>query len=653
MNFLPQKKTLKSLALATAFSVIAPMAIDGAAYAQVQRTAVGSERPQNFFEALFPNLVQQRLRRERALVPVETIKISAPKVYNYKAEKLVRMDLAPLTFVDTSAADETPQPQQAAVTADSGNEVATDPQPTGSISPEYVVETDFDRISRAFGELSIMAEPEISKAVSDHYSKNRELIWLDEELQPNARARSVVAVLQDADAVGLEATDYDVGFPQPDTVIDLMEAARLEIALTIAAIRYGMDASAGRVDPNKLSGYHDFPKNRADATAVIEEITSGGLPARKLKALNPDSDYFRALQTELSDIEQQSDGLIVIPAKTLIRPGDTHEQVPNILAAIARKGSVETAESAKAFLAQPEAIDTFTPEVVELVKAFQKEKSLGADGVVGPNTISKLTDVDPETKRERILFAMERLRWHPKDLGSRHVFINQPSYTARYVEDRKTELEMRVVVGKNSNQTSFFYDEIETVEYNPYWGIPRSILVNEYLPKLRANPAYLDERGYEVTDRKGRQISSASVDWYTVGAKPPYDVRQRPGKSNALGELKILFPNKHAIYMHDTPSRNLFNRSTRAFSHGCVRLHQPREMAAAVLGTSVDYIGSRIAGGAHASEDVPGNIPVYVAYFTAWPRDNGEVEYFADMYGRDGRLKKALEVTHAARAATS
>ncbi|MEM7464812.1 MAG: hypothetical protein AAF362_19245, partial [Pseudomonadota bacterium] len=236
MNFLPQKKTLKSLALATAFSVFAPMAIDGAAYAQVQRTAVGSERPQNFFEALFPNLVQQRLRRERALVPVETIKISAPKVYNYKAEKLVRMDLAPLTFVDTSAADETPQPQQAAVTADSGNEVATDPQPTGSISPEYVVETDFDRISRAFGELSIMAEPEISKAVSDHYSKNRELIWLDEELQPNARARSVVAVLQDADAVGLEATDYDVGFPQPDTVIDLMEAARLEIALTIAAI---------------------------------------------------------------------------------------------------------------------------------------------------------------------------------------------------------------------------------------------------------------------------------------------------------------------------------------------------------------------------------------------------------------------------------
>ncbi|MGI9401670.1 MAG: L,D-transpeptidase family protein, partial [Rhizobiaceae bacterium] len=233
------------------------------------------------------------------------------------------------------------------------------------------------------------------------------------------------------------------------------------------------------------------------------------------------------------------------------------------------------------------------------------------------------------------------------------VFINQPSYTARYVEDRKTELQMRVVVGKPSNQTSFFYDEIETVEYNPYWGIPRSILVNEYLPKLRANPAYLDERGYEVTDRKGRRISSASVNWNAVGAKPPFDVRQLPGARNALGELKILFPNKHAIYMHDTPSRNLFERSTRAFSHGCVRLHKPREMAAAVLGTNVEYIGSRITGGAHASEDVPGNIPVYVAYFTAWPTDDGKVEYFADMYGRDGRLKKAVDATNSVRAATS
>jgi murein L,D-transpeptidase YcbB/YkuD len=244
------------------------------------------------------------------------------------------------------------------------------------------------------------------------------------------------------------------------------------------------------------------------------------------------------------------------------------------------------------------------------------------------------------------------MRWLPSNLGSPRVFINQPAYTASFIEGGVEKLNMRVVIGKPSNQTSFFYDEIEQVDYNPYWGVPQSIIVNEMLPRLRRDPGYLDRAGYEVTDSSGRRISSSAIDWGQYGAKVPYSVRQTPSEANALGELKILFPNKHAIYMHDTPQKDLFERDSRAFSHGCVRLHDPRGMAAAVLGTSVEHIADKISQG-HSTEKTTRKIPVYVAYFTAWPNSAGTVEYFGDVYERDARLKLAMEKIDALRAPSS
>ena len=248
--------------------------------------------------------------------------------------------------------------------------------------------------------------------------------------------------------------------------------------------------------------------------------------------------------------------------------------------------------------------------------------------------------------------ALEQLRWLPSDLGARRVFINQPAFTATYYENGQEKLSMRTVIGKVSNQTSFFQDVIERVEYNPYWGVPQSIIVNEMLPRLRRDPGYLDRAGYQVTDSKGKRIPSSAINWSAYGGKVPFSVRQEPSEANALGELKILFPNKHAIYMHDTPQKALFDRDSRAFSHGCVRLAQPREMAAAVLGKDVGYIKTKLAAG-HSGEAVPGQIPVYVAYFTAWPDQAGTVQFFNDVYGRDDRVTAAFEETEAVRAPAS
>ena len=643
------------LSLATA--LVPASSLISQANAQNVQITQGSRQPQNLFEALFPQLIDQRLQRQQPSEPVEVVKVSAPQYYNYSAQKLVRIDLSGLI---PSPEAEGVSEQAEPATFEVGEEGAPDGAEneadagaiTGSVDPNPA-DAAYEKIAAGFGLVSVMAEPEIAKTIVDHYRENPGLIWLSDDLSPNAWARSVQPVLANAAAYGLEADDYDIGFQAGSEPMSVEAAANFEILMTARVIRYAMDAQAGRIDPNKLSGYHDFPDNRADAKKALKKLLSGGLPARTLVSFHPDNAPFRALKKELAQLEGDAEGLIVIPTNILIKPGDTHAEVPNILAAIAKRGSIELAARVRDLVVLEEVRNTFTPDVVEIVKAFQAEADLVSDGVVGPNTVAELTDVDPQTKRERIVLAMERLRWHPHQLGERRVFINQPAFQVRYFEDDKTKLEMRVVVGTRANQTSFFYDEIETVEYNPYWGIPRSILVNEYLPKLRANPAYLDERGYEVTDRQGRRVASAAIDWNQVGAKPPFDVRQRPGPRNALGELKILFPNKHAIYMHDTPAKNLFERSQRAYSHGCVRLQHPKQMAAAVLGKSVDYVQAQIGQGQHASEEVGGNIPVYVAYFTAWPDDSGKVEYFADMYGRDDRLSKALEETRKSRAVTS
>ena len=491
-----------------------------------------------------------------------------------------------------------------------------------------------------------------AEAISKHYAAEPDYLWLNEEGQPNARARSALKVLANADEYGLRPEDYSVGFAAGDATLgDAEQAAarlRFELSMTRAVLRYAKDSRFGRVNPNRLSGYHDFPDRSKDVSSLLDELTAGGLPANLLPRFHPSNERFAALKNELAELRGQEDDSINLDPDILLKPGVEDERLASVVDAIKKRGSKALLEAHAETLGAYDGGPVYSDGLMALVKAYQKEAGLGADGIVGRRTIAKLTGVGPLQKIERVTLAMERLRWLPHELGSRHVFINQPAYRAAYLEGGKERLSMRAIVGKPSNQTSFFYDEIETVVYNPYWGVPRSIIVNEMLPKLRANPAYLDERGYELTNSKGQRVASSNVDWSQVGSNPRYDVRQPPGARNALGELKILFPNKHAIYMHDTPSRHLFKQSKRALSHGCVRLQKPRDMAAAVLGTSTDYIGSKISAG-HGKESVPGKIPVYVSYFTAWPKDDGSVGYYPDIYGRDRNLSKALSITNRAR----
>jgi len=608
---------------------------------------------QGFFERLFGQQrydyrdrqqvrdYQARERRRREMfrqsrtqghLPATPVRVEGAKYYSYNPDALETVSFASLAEVVTASAE--PDDLRLGITT-------------------------FGEARGHLESFKMRALAEVGRAVKAHYSENPEFIWVTGG-RVNDKARDALAALERAGNFGLSAADYQVDVPENgiEAATESAKQKRLiefEMALSAKVLTYVLDATRGRIDPNRISGYHDFNRKKVDLAGALRIVAATDDVGKYLDARNPDNAPFKALVAELAQLRATNDmGRIKIAAGTFLKPGAVSPELANVIAAIGLRGSDALKADHEATLDEYDDGEAYTPELVALVRDFQREKGLGADGIIGKNTIRALTGMSVQAKIEKIELAMERLRWLPRDLGSRHVFINQPAFTATYMNAGKEQLSMRAIVGKKSNQTNFFMDRIETVEYNPYWGVPRSIIVNEMLPKLFNDPSYLDRLGYEVTTVSGERVSSEWVDWYSVGVdEAPINVRQPPGRGNALGQLKILFPNKHAIYMHDTPTKNLFNRDSRAFSHGCVRLQKPREMAAAVLGKSTEYIASRIAQGQNESEPVTANIPVYIAYFTAWPDAEGTVRYYGDMYDRDVYLSRAIERTNSARHAES
>lgn len=605
-----------------------------AALAATLAVGVQPSSAQGLFDMLFGGPPRQGTRLQGEFPPpptqkkpVAVTKISSPTYNTYKADRLVRVDFSALSS----------SPQNAAFA----------PTLTGNTFREALSGLDAFELS---------AEPSVAKALVAYYSANPDFIWVS-GTSVNARGQETVRVLGEAASHGLEPADYAVSIPAnayspDDTAGRLKDLIRFEMALSARVLRYVHDAQQGRIEPNRISGYYDFPAKPLDMPGVLKTLAHTQEARAYLESRHPQNPEYQALRIELESLEASAENEIVVNPKLLLKPGETSTELPKLLTLIARNLDDQMGADFGEVLARLGTSETYVPELVPVFEAVQKKAGLKPDGVVGPRTVATLAGNSKADRLEKVKVALEQLRWLPSDLGSPRVFINQPAFSASYIDGGEEKLKTRVVIGKTSNQTSFFYDEIEQVDYNPYWGVPQSIIVNEMLPRLRSDPDYLDRSGYEVTDAKGRRIPSSSIDWSQYGGKVPFSVRQAPSEANALGELKILFPNKHAIYMHDTPQKAFFQRDMRALSHGCVRLQDPRGMAAAVLGTSVDYVAEKLKQG-HSSEKVTRKIPVYVAYFTAWPDLSGKVEYFGDVYDRDTRLRQALDATEAVRVPAS
>jgi murein L,D-transpeptidase YcbB/YkuD len=555
--------------------------------------------------------------------------------------------------------------------------------------------------TRFLAEAKVMAPADVAAAVEAYYAKGGVPLWA-EKGDVSERARAVLAAFDRAEEFGLDPADYRLSVPAlttasvtdaapvatdavttvaatdagvapaagladaaapaavvPDAVAPVAAPAdqhqkdlmQFELALSAKAVMFAQDLMRGRIDPNRISGYHDLKRRDVDLSSVLASLAQAPDATAYLAGLEPKSPQYAALKAELAQLRMEAAGaeqMVRLPENLVLKPGNQNPELANVVAAIEKRGSETLKTAHAATLAGYQDTPDYAPDLVELVKGFQKEAGLKPDGVIGPATVRAITGHTAEDKIQKVIVAMEQAKWLPDDLGPRHVFINAPAYRVYYHEHGQEQFSMRVVVGSRSNQTYFFQDEIKTVEVNPYWGVPQSIIVNEMLPKLRQDPSYLDRLGYQV-EVGGKPVSSTSVNWY--GSTQAVAVRQPPSSDNALGELKILFPNSHAIYMHDTPSKSFFQKDMRALSHGCVRLAEPRKMAAAVLGMSEADVGSRIAQGKNAALPVTANIPVYIAYFTAWPNKDGKVEFFDDVYGRDEAVMKAFDATAKARGA--
>jgi len=573
--------------------------------------------------------------------------------YTYAADPLVKLVKADL---------KQPRPQGPVFAAEAGATVDVSDQLDVIELTDPVAQAAFVALKAGLDGIKVSKEQ--LSAIAGLYEKRAfSPLWI-EDGKPSARAEAVLKVLRAAEREGLDPGHYALPtLASAGKLEDLGSnpgaLARFELELTAMAMRYAHHASGGLVTPKKISGYHDLLPPHVAAADAAASLAGHPQPADWLMQLHPKLPAYKAMRDELIRLgaSERKEEQIVVPEGGLLKLGVRDERIPLLRKRLKQlnfiKNSEETAQSGaiasdapvfgseSAVLAAESTSLTMSEDDVAALKAFQKSAGLSPDGMAGSRTIAALNGKTQVRRAEQLALNMERLRWLPRDLGKRYIFVNQPAFEMRIINNDAIEWKTRVIVGKPTNQTYFFSDEMERVEFNPYWGIPQSIIKKEYLRKLRANPGYLEQRGYEAVNSRGQRVAGSSVDWWNYNGG--VGIRQKPGASNALGEVKFMFPNSHAIYLHDTPKRSLFDNESRAFSHGCVRVQNPRDLATHILGWSEDKVASTIASGKNTPVQMEKKLPVHLTYFTAWTDEYGKLAYFPDVYKRDDYLTRALD----------
>ncbi|MFD1333601.1 murein L,D-transpeptidase, partial [Methylopila musalis] len=446
-------------------------------------------------------------------------------------------------------------------------------------------------------------------------------VWIDGDAF-NARADAARARIAAADDDGLDASRF--ALPTAPATTEPAELARAELRLSAAALAYARQAWGGRTNPAAISRNIEIGTPVFDAAAALNAIAAADDVAATLDGFNPPQPQFQALRALLKQTraeQAEAAHAPVIPEGKLIKPGDSDPRVPQLRA---RLGLDAIAGDT-----------TYDDALATAVTAFQKTSKLGASGLVNRQTVRAMNTGRKLNRTAQLLVNMERWRWMPRELGAKHVFVDLTAFKLAIMQDGRETYGTRVVIGKTTNQTPMLSSEIDRLVVNPYWNVPVSIAMNEM-----AGSAL---RGYEVVDAKGRVVPPSQVDWAHI-RESKLRIRQPPGERNALGNIKFMFPNKHAVYLHDTPSRKLFANDFRALSHGCVRVDKPMEFADALSGDQ-GLSGSKLKGmigGKERGLPLSSKIPVHLAYFTAVANADGSLDLRPDLYGMDARVRAAL-----------
>ncbi|MBZ5611395.1 MAG: L,D-transpeptidase family protein [Acidobacteriia bacterium] len=486
---------------------------------------------------------------------------------------------------------------------------------------------------------------------SFYESAGYKLAWVrNGDATPQAQA--LVRILENAGAKGLDPEDYDGSrwaarlarlrptLAQP-TDADLVE---FDLALTVSSLRYISDSSIGRVNPKAFCFGLDIDQKKCDLAGVLRGVVNAGDVRSSLEQLEPRFPAYRraeqALEAYLA-LAREDDGELLPSTKKTVEPGDAYPGVARLARLLGRVGDLPPGA------APPAGSQIYEGALVEAVKHFQIRHGIDPDGRIGKATLQQLNT--PLSRRVRQLqLALERWRWVPNNFTRPPVMVNIPEFRLRAFNDRyEAELEMKVVVGgAYRRQTPVFTNNMTHVIFRPYWNVPLSIQRAELVPKIAKDGSYLAKNDYEVVDSRDNVVASAEVtaDLLAKLRSGKLEIRQVPGPKNALGFVKFMFPNEYNVYLHGTPAKSLFSRSRRDFSHGCIRVEKPEELAAWVFRDQPEWTMDRIVEAEGAAKTQQVNlakpIPVLILYATAVVSESGEVFFYDDIYKHDASLEE-------------
>ena len=424
---------------------------------------------------------------------------------------------------------------------------------------------------------------------------------------------------------------------------DHPNAIDADLLLSDAFFLYAAHLTAGRVNPETVEPEWNIAGRGRDLAPLLETALAHGHLAGTLAALPSAREEYRLLREALAAQRTiaAAGGWPLVPWGGKLREGDRHARVAALRRRLAATGELPAGSSTSS--------TRFDRELTAALKRFQERHGIEADGIVGKETLAAL-NIPASARVRQIEANLERLRWLPRDLGPRYLTVNIADYNLVLTEAGAPPLRMRIIAGRQVRRTPFFTGEITSILFNPSWTVPEKLAIEDKLPLILADPFYLEDRGFTVWAPAGagwRQVDPASVPWARLSKDTfPYQLRQEPGPGNALGRVKFQIPNRHDIYLHDTPSRELFSRRERSFSSGCIRVERPVELAARLLAPNPAWTSARIeetiAAGASVSVPLAVPMPTYLFYWTAWVDGDGALQLREDVYGSDRALLAAL-----------
>ncbi|BAV10146.1 L,D-transpeptidase catalytic domain [Filimonas lacunae] len=402
------------------------------------------------------------------------------------------------------------------------------------------------------------------------------------------------------------------------------EILKTELYFTGQFFKYASKVYEGTdLDVTQLGWF--IPRKKIDLTAVLDSvIKSKGKNVSEYTPLNPQYTQLQSFLPKYYNLEKKGSWDSIPVTKKTFKQGDKD----SIIALV--KQRLQLMEDLAASASDSTAF-IFDKDLTDGVKSFQRRTGLAVDGKISPSFIKEL-NVPLEQRVQQVLINMERMRWLPSDKDSDYILVNIPEYKLHVFEKGKQAFDMNVIVGKEGNSTVIFNGKLKYVVFAPYWNVPSSIVKNEVVPGMARNSNYLERQNMEITGKEG--------------GLPV--VRQKPGPKNSLGLVKFLFPNNYNIYLHDTPNRDLFDRTNRSFSHGCIRIAEPAKMAGYLLADQKEWTTEKIDSAMHGSKEkwvtVSNPVSVFICYLTAWVDGEGKLNFRKDIYGHDAKMADKLFV---------